>query len=219
MFGGAFLDAAAHDLGDRHACDADGIQRAVERLKLVPVGNDGDLGHLKPRIDAAGGGVDLDGYGGVYRRALADKAVGGHKIGVAAGQAVLGNIQAGDLLGRGHAQADGFFDEGIDDDHHHRDPSDDGDNTQCLHAEEREAAAVERAAVCGKQAGEQRARCAAKAVYADGADGVVDLQLFIDEFDAKNNDESGYEADAGSAEGVDHIAPCRYSHQAGQRSV
>ena len=57
------------------------------------------------------------------------------------------------------------------------------------------------------------------AVDADGADGVVDLQLFIDEFDAKNNDEPGYEADAGSAEGVDHIAPCRYSHQAGQRSV
>ena len=34
MFGGAFLDAAAHDLGDRHAGDAQIVEGALELVEL-----------------------------------------------------------------------------------------------------------------------------------------------------------------------------------------
>ena len=56
-------------------------------------------------------------------------------------------------------------------------------------------------------------------MYADGADGIVDLQLFIDELNAENNDEPGNEADAGSAEGIDHVASCRNGNEASQRAI
>ena len=45
MFGGAFLDAAAHDLGDRHAGDAQIVEGALELVELGKLCNDGHFVH------------------------------------------------------------------------------------------------------------------------------------------------------------------------------
>lgn len=77
----------------------------------------------------------------------------GHKVGIARDEAVLFDVQAGDLLGLRYSQADGLFNEGEDDDHGDRHPGHDRDDAQGLHAQEAPTAAIEQAVIHIQKAG------------------------------------------------------------------
>ena len=128
------------------------------------------------------------------------------KTGVGAGQAVFMDVQAVDFLLLRDAQADGFLDEGEDDEHGRQHPDQHAGQAQHLDAEKGEAVAVEDALAGGEEAGGQGAPGAVDAVDGNRAHGVIDLCHVVEEFHREDAEHTGDDADDGGAEGVHHIA-------------
>ena len=112
----------------------------------------------------------------------ADVGRTGHEVRVGAGHAVLGDVQALDLLFRGDPQADGLVDEFEHQEHHEHRIGRDRYDSQRLHAQVGSAAAVEQAAFRVEQAVGQRAPKSVRAMDGDRAHGVVDVELEVHYF-------------------------------------
>ena len=141
------------------------------------------------------------------------------KTGVGAGQAMLMDVQAVQFLFFRNAQADRLFDDGKDDGHRDQNPGRHADNTQQLDAQLGKTAAVEQAAIGGKQTDRQCAPQAVHAVDRHRTDRVVDLGNVIEKFHREDAEHASHDADHGRAEGVDHITAGGDGHQTGQRTV
>ena len=145
--------------------------------------------------------------------------VADRKAGVGARQAVLVDVKAVQLLLLGDAQPDRLFDDREDDVHRDQHPRGHADNAQQLDAQLGKAAAVEQAALGGKQADRQRAPAAVDAVDGDRTDRVIDLGNLVEELDREDAEHTGHNADDGCAERIDHITARGDGHKARQRAV
>ena len=82
----------------------------------------------------------------------------------------------------------------------HSSPGVDGQDAETLCSKETETASVESTAVYSQQTGHQSAENAAYAMYGTGADGVVYVELGVDELDGENEDDACLQADDGGAQ-------------------
>ena len=219
----ALLDAATHDVGDGHAGDANLGQGVLQLHELGLVADDGDAGHVAGVLDLSrldAGDVDaLAGSGGHGRN-------DGQEVGVSAGQAMLADVEALDFLSLADAQAHGLLDDNKGDTSGDDGPSEDGHNAEELDAEQVQAAAVEEAGQVGiasgagaEEADEHGAEATADAMDAGSTDGVVDVELLVDELAAEHNSEAADKADDDGADGVDVSAASGDAHQARQGGV
>ena len=236
LLAAALLQAAAHDLGHGHAGNANVVQRLLQGLKLGQLHDDGNLVHAGIQLGGQRGVLDdLDRGGDLLGAGLGDVVLA--QIGIlirvqlgvgriidgeaciGAGQAVLVVIQAVDLLLLGDAQADGLFDDREDDEHRGQHPGRHADNAQQLDAQLGKAAAVEQAALGGKQADGDGAPRTVHAVHRDSADGVIDLGNIVEELNREDAEHTGDDADDGRAERVNDVAARGDGDQTGQRTV
>lgn len=82
----------------------------------------------------------------------------------------------------------------------HSSPGVDGQDAETLCSEETETAYVESTAVYSQQTGHQSAENAAYAMYGTGADGVVYVELGVDELDGEHEDDACQQTDDGGAQ-------------------
>ena len=231
---GALLQAVARDLAHGHAGDTGLVEGDLELVELARLAADHDVVHaaVGEGLDHGDGRVDL-GLRRLLDIVLAQVAalVGAHelevrvgrvadgKAGVGGGQAVLGVVEAVDLDLLRHAQADELVDDLEDHEHRGQDPRRHGDESERLDAQLGHAAAIEEAAVGGKEANAERAEGAAAAVDRDGADGVVDLYDLVEELDRQDHDDARDDARDGGAERVHDVAAGGDGDEAGERGV
>ena len=82
----------------------------------------------------------------------------------------------------------------------HSSPGVDGQDAETLCSKETETASVESTAVYSQQTGHQSAENAAYAMYGTGADGVVYVELGVDELDGEHEDDVCQQTDDGGAQ-------------------
>ena len=190
-----------------------GIQLGRQRSFL------GDLDGGRHLLGAGLGDVIFTQVGVLVHIQLSVGGIVDGKTGVGAGQAMLMDVQAVQFLFLRNAQADCLFDDGKDDGHRDQNPGRHADNTQQLDAQLGKIAAVEQAAIGGKQTDRQCAPQAVHAVDRHRTDRVIDFGNVIKEFHREDAEHASHDADHGRAERVDHITAGGDGHQTGQRTV
>ena len=129
------------------------------------------------------------------------------------------DIQAVDLHLGGNPQAHQLVDHLEDDGHGHQHPHGHRSHTRQLNQQEPDAAAVEQAAVGGKQAHADSAEGTAGTVHRHRAHGIVDLGNLVKELHSQHHQDTGHQADEERAHRADHIAAGGNGHQARQGTV
>ena len=132
---------------------------------------------------------------------------------------MLFKVQAGDFFFGGNAQADGRLDGLKHDEGRNGYIKDDRCYAFELHEEEVRVAAVKPAFLFCQQPGQHGSQSAADAMYGNGADGIVDLYLLVNEFNRIHNNGPGNQTDQ---EGTGHgyqVAACGNAYQACQGAV
>ena len=137
----------------------------------------------------------------------AERGLDRQEVGVGVGEAVLGHIQALDLLLRAGAQTDRRLDELENGDHAQHGIGTDGEHAQGLYAELPETAAVEQALhavglVAGEQADRKRAPDPVDAVDRHRADRIVHMEEQIQPLGGEIHDHARDETDDPRAERV-----------------
>ena len=218
-----FLQAVARDRRHRHARDADALERILERLEALARRDDRDAGDgLAARRHRLRDRHRLRRLRAVDRRRRRRRAghLGHrHEVRIGGREAVLLEVEAGDLLLRRDAQADRGLEDAEYDRDDDRDIDGDGDNAEHLHEEEMRLARVEQAVLHSEEAREDRAERAADAVDSDRADRIIDFELLVDELDGKDDDDTGDEADEERAYGAHGIAARGNRDEACERAV
>ena len=238
----ALFHAAAEHLRHRDARHAQGVERGLQIVEFGLLGDDDDFGKFLFRPARADDGDHRVGQGlrGGSSR-LGDLRRGSHigiqhfrrqgdgrKVRVGAHEAVFVLVEPFDLLDPGSADAAGVFEELEEDDHAEDGPCGDADDAQKLYAEHIESAAVEQALLRRiahgvdarrEQPDGERAPQPVDAVHRDGAHGVVDVQLFIDDFDGDVDEDARDEPDEEGADDIDVRTARRHGNEPRQRAV
>ena len=230
-FRSALLYAAAQHMGQGHARNAQFHQRALQGLKAGFLADDLHLGKLGGSAVREGGfalhrnglrfgNVARHRHGSFFRR----QRIRGHgKPGIGGGQSMLGNIQTCQLVLSRCPQADGVLQQ-----QEYR-CDDDGDvcrhrnDTQRLHAQKMETAAIEQALFRGNAGGEQTrqngAQRAAYTVNGDRAHRVVDLGHLVKKLHCQHDHNAEDQSHDRRACRTDCVAAGGDAYQPGQRRV
>ena len=146
---------------------------------------------------------------------------------------MFGRVETFEFFLTGDAETVCFFDDCEGGDHADCDPRDNGDETEELNAEDFEAGAdvtavndcvdrtvnARRSSVGGEKTGCYRAPDAVRAVYADRADRIVDVELEVETFDDHNDEDTGDDTDYSGAESVDVVASRGDADKTGEAGV
>ena len=138
---------------------------------------------------------------------------------ICAGKVVLCSIQTHNFLFRTYTQTYRLIYDSEYDKHRNHYPSYYYRYAKHFDSEELESAAVEYAAIDSEETCHYRTERAARAVYADRADRIVDLELLIYKLDYYNDENACAKADNRRADGRYHVAARCNSDQACQRAV
>ena len=217
-------------MGYGHARNANSHQGILQGFKTGFLTDDFHLGKLgagalvKGRHLLHGNGLRHGHLTADHHRRVLGGGIRHHgEAGVSREQAVLGDIQTGDLLLRRNPQADGLFDE---DEHHRNDDrhiGDDADHAQALDTQEMEAAAVEQTLLGGnaggEQAGQNGAQGAADTVDGNRAHRIINLHNLVEELHGQHHHDAEHRAHNGGAKRGDRVASGGDAHQSGQRGV
>ena len=205
-----------------HAGDAQLQHSCFQGLKLGFLADDLHLGELGGgAVGSVEGGDTLDGngLGGGHTASDGHGGVGLHgggirqhgEAGIGGKQAVLGDIQTGDLFLRRDPQADGVLQDGEDDGDDHSHIEDYGSNAQALDAKEVEATAVKdplfRGHAGGEEAGEDSAQGTADAMDRDGAHRVVNLGNLVEKLHGQHDDQTEDDAHNGGTQRGYSVTP------------
>ena len=98
-------------------------------------------------------------------------------------------------------------------------PKVDDQYAKALGSEESPAVTVEGAVAGGEQTRHECAEDTADTVHAGSADGVVDMQTMVDEFNGKDEHRAADETDDDGSHGRYEVATGGDTHQAGQHAV
>ena len=236
------LRAAAEYVGDGHTCDAEIHHRVLQALQAGLLAHDLDLRELRRTVVERRNLVNRDSfrYRSVTRdnhgsrrcsftcegkQTVIDAADCRHEIRVCGRQTMLGAVQTADFLLRRNAETDGLLDDHEGDQHHHRRPCKDGDDTERLNAQQLETTGVEQTLQsCGSIRVCQQTDCdrtpdTVCKMNTYGTDRIVDVKLQIKELNDYNYQDTGYDTDDDGAESVQRVTACGDTDKAGQRAV
>ena len=218
------LLATAHNIGDGHAGHAQSGHGVTQEWKTFFLADDGNLGELFPFAFCSGWlmkrergkGVDIDAFALVGNGSA---RIGWEEVGIGRGQTVFGEVKTHDFFFGCNAKANGGVDELKDDGHSNGGIKSNGTHAKALDAQVGHAAAVEQTALGVKETIGHGPPNTVDAVHANGADRVINMELKVDAFYSKHDQDTSHKANDERAQGIDGGAWCGDGHKASQGGV